>query len=442
MNTSPRITTRLAAAVVGLACCLMAGCQRDDPAPAADAPPQSFYGTRFERKPNAAELTELGRALFADAALSASGRLSCSSCHDPAHAYGPPNGLAVQRGGGDLAQPGLRAVPSLRYAQDTHPFDEHYTETEGDDSIDQGPAGGWTWDGRANSAHAQAALPLLSPFEMGNADEAAVVARLRASSSAGPMRAAFGAHVLDDEHLAWNGLLLALEVFQQNPADFYPYSSRYDEYLRGRASLSASEQHGLQLFNDPQRGNCAECHVSAIKRGAFPSFTDRGLIALAVPRNGEIAANADPHYFDLGLCGPLRTDLVDHPEYCGLFKTPTLRNVATRQVFFHNGRFHTLVEAVRFYADRDAHPARYYGKGGQADDLPERYRDNINREEPFAAQHPGKPSLSEPEIADIVAFLRTLTDGDARPVPNPQAVSGERHAANTSIPPNPGRRAR
>ena len=414
MSTFPRIPQWLA---LGMACVLLAACQRHDPAPATAAasqePPASFYGTRFERTPDAAALTDLGRLLFSDTSLSASGRLSCASCHDPAHAYGPPNGQAVQRGGGDLAHPGLRAAPSLRYAQDTRPFNEHFTENEGDDSVDQGPVGGWTWDGRANSAHAQAALPLLSPFEMANADEAAAVARLRASPHADRMREAFGPKVLDDDHLAWNGMLLALEVFQQSPADFYPYSSRYDDYLRGKAQLSASEQRGLELFNDPQRGNCAACHVSAIKRGAFPQFTDRGLIALAVPRNREIAANADASYFDLGLCGPLRTDLTDHPEYCGLFKTPTLRNVATRQAFFHNGRFHRLQDAVRFYADRDARPAHYYGKTGKPDDLPARYRDNINREEPFAAQRPGKPSLSEAEIQDMVAFLGTLTDRDA-----------------------------
>ena len=63
---------------------------------------QSFYATPFEKKPDAATLTNLGRALFSDAALSASGRLSCASCHDPAHAYGPPNGRATQAGGGDL----------------------------------------------------------------------------------------------------------------------------------------------------------------------------------------------------------------------------------------------------------------------------------------------------------------------------------------------------
>ena len=376
---------------------------------------QSFYATPFEKKPDAAALTDLGRALFSDTALSASGRMSCASCHNPAHAYGPPDGKSTQLGGGDLKRAGMRAVPSLRYAQDTPPFNAHFTETEGDDSVDQGPVGGWTWDGRATSAHDQAAIPLLSPFEMGNASKSAVVARLRRSPQATAMRAAFGAKVLDDETLAWNGLLLALEVFQQSPRDFYPYSSKYDEFLRGKAQLTNAASRGLAIFNDARRGNCAECHVSAIKRGAFPQFTDRGLIALAVPRNMQIAANADSRFFDLGLCGPLRTDLTNEAQFCGLFKTPTLRNIATRKVFFHNGVFHTLEQAVRFYADRDAYPERYYGRSGKPNDLPARYADNIHREAPFEAQRKGKPSLSEADIRDLLAFLDTLTDKDAQP---------------------------
>ena len=77
-----------------------------------------------------------------------------------------------------------------------------------------------------------------------------------------------------------------------------------------------------------------------------------------MPRNREIPANADPHYFDLGVCGPLRTDLAGHGEYCGRFLTPTLRNVALRQTFFHNGAVHTLREAIEFYVERDTDPGQ------------------------------------------------------------------------------------
>ena len=170
-------------------------------------------------------MTDLGRALFLDTTLSASGKMACATCHSPGRAFGPPNDLAVQRGGGNLRHPGVRAVPSLMYTQNVPPFTEHYVDDEGDDSIDQGPAGGRTWDGRAQSAHDQARLPLFSPFEMGNADVETVVAKVRGASYAALFRDTFGARVFDDTARAFKGVLMALETYQQSPAEFYPYSS-------------------------------------------------------------------------------------------------------------------------------------------------------------------------------------------------------------------------
>lgn len=392
----------------------------------------SFYAQPFEKKPDAAALTAMGRALFSDVALSASGGMSCASCHDPAHGFSPANRLAVQLGGADMKQPGVRAVPSLKYQQDTPPFSEHFSDTDGDDSVDQGPTGGRGWDGRASSAHEQAAIPLLSPFEMANTDSAAVVGRLRRSASAERFKATFGEHVLDNESLAWNGVLLALEVFQQSPADFYPYTSKYDAVLRRQATLTDAERRGFQLFEDPAKGNCAQCHIAIIKRGAFPQFTDRGLIALGLPRNPQIPANRDPSYRDMGLCGPLRSDFSAQADYCGLFKTPTLRNVALRGSFFHNGVVHTLEGAVAFYAERDVHPEKFYPQGrdghtAKFNDLPASAVANVNTEAPFD-RHPGdKPALTTREIADIVSFLKTLTDG--------YDLQRERASATSSIKP-------
>jgi cytochrome c peroxidase len=381
--------------------------------PAAATP---FYGTAFERQPDAAALTQLGRQLFAEPALSASGRMACISCHDASRAYGPPNALPAQRGGPKLDRMGLRAVPSLRYRAATPGFDEHFHESDGDDGVDLGPTGGFTWDGRAASVHEQAALPLLAANEMANASRDEAVARLARSPSAAAFREAFGSGVFAHPELAWNGLLLALEVFQQDPAEFAPYSSKYDAFLRGQLRLSAQEQRGFATFNDPRKGNCASCHISAIRRGVFPRFTDDGLIALGVPRNRALPANADAGFFDLGLCGPLRTDLRAHSEYCGRFKTPSLRNVALRQAFFHNGVYHRLDDAVRFYALRDTHPERLYRDAhghpqALADDLPAAYRANLNRETPFGQQVGAQPRLSEADVQDLVAFLETLTDG-------------------------------
>src|SRR5215470_19354505 len=73
-------------------------------------------GTFAASPANAADTpSALGALIFHDASLSASGRMSCATCHDPAHAHAPANALAVQAGGTDLDVPGFRAVPSLRY---------------------------------------------------------------------------------------------------------------------------------------------------------------------------------------------------------------------------------------------------------------------------------------------------------------------------------------
>ena len=376
----------------------------------------SPYALPFERTPSVAAMTAIGRRLFFDRALSASGKLSCATCHDPAFAFGPSTSATFVRGGPDLKRQGFRAIPSLRYTQSIPPFTEHFHESEGDDSADQGPAGGRTWDGRAQSAHEQARLPLLSPFEMANASADEVTAKLRRAPYADELRAAFGDHVLDSTTMAFGAAVLALEVFQQSPGDFYPYDSKYDGYLRRQVELTPREARGLALFNDPVKGNCAVCHPSAIRNGAFPQFTDYGFVALGVPRNPEIPANRDPRFFDLGLCGPQRTDLAGRTEYCGMFRTPSLRNVALRHRFFHNGAFRRLEDVVAFYVGRDLHPRKWYPRaaGGGVriyDDLPPQYHSNVYRDAPFDGTSGGNPALSAADIRDLIAFLETLTDG-------------------------------
>ncbi|WP_407045982.1 cytochrome-c peroxidase [Mesorhizobium abyssinicae] len=377
--------------------------------------------SRAEAFARAQALTALGRKMFFDPSLSASGKQACSSCHDPNHAFGPASAAPVEMGGPNLDRPGQRAVPSLRYLQAAPAFTEHFydSEDEGDESVDNGPTGGLTWDGRADRGQEQAKIPLLSPFEMANKDEGAVVAALRKAAYAQEFKAAFGDDVFERPGDAFDAAAEALGTFEQSSADFYPYSSRYDAFLAGKATLSAQELRGRAVFEDEAKGNCASCHLSRpSNNGEPPQFTDYGLIAIAVPRNAAIPANADPAYVDLGLCGPLRTDLKGHAEYCGLFKTPTLRNVALRKSFFHNGCFHTLRDAVAFYASRDTDPGRWYPKSAdgtinQYDDLPRAYRGNLNTDPPFNGRKPGdRPALTDAEIDDIVAFLGTLTDAD------------------------------
>jgi cytochrome c peroxidase len=379
--------------------------------------------TRPQAYARAAALAALGRALFADPSLSASGRMACATCHDPNRAFGPPNGLAVQLGGKDMRQPGIRAVPSLRYLQAVPQFTEHYYESddEGDDSIDNGPTGGLTWDGRIDRDRDQARFPLVSPYEMANDNPANVVVAVRTGAHAAEFRKLFGNTIFDDTAKAFTGIGEALEAFQQDYREFYPYSSKYDAYLAGGATLTAQEARGLALFDDPAKGNCGNCHRSQPgKDGTPPQFTDYGLIAVGVPRNRAIPADADPAFFDLGACGPLRTDLAGRGDYCGRFVTPSLRNVALRQSFFHNGVAHTLREAIAFYVERDTDPAKWYprdatGQIRKFDDLPAPYRANVNMEPPFGGKPGEPPQLSADDISDIIAFLNTLTDGYTTP---------------------------
>lgn len=391
-------------------------------------------------EPTQEALVALGRKVFFDPSLSASGRQACASCHSPAHGFGPPNALPVQPGGPHMDGFGLRATPSLRYQHGPQAFTEHYIDLMDNNGQDSGPAGGRTWDGRVNQAREQALMPLLDAQEMANHGLSDIVVRLRRAPYAAEFDALLsqpGTHILDDEEGVISWLLTAIEFYEQSPEDFHPFSSKYDDYLRGRVQLSAQEKRGFQIFNDPERGNCAKCHPSVATSSSviFPRFTDFEFAALGVPRNRQIPANRDAQFFDLGLCGPVRHDLADHPEYCGMFRAPTLRNVATRQSYFHNGVFHSLREVLDFYATRDTDPQRWWGRGkARYDDLPARFHGNVNQDPPFKPLPNGQPRLSSRDIDDLLAFLNTLTDRDlvtpTRPRPSAKrtmALTGPGH---------------
>ncbi|AOI70122.1 cytochrome-c peroxidase [Burkholderia ubonensis] len=421
-----------AAAALALAAGLaaLAGCDAGPGAsaqvvPAAQAAPSSAPAvapasrpqTRAQVFEGVKQMTALGKQLFVDPSLSGSGKLACASCHSAEHAFGPPNALSVQLGGDDMRRAGFRAVPSLKYLRGIPPFSEHFHDSpdEGDESVDAGPTGGLTWDGRVDTRDAQARIPLTSPFEM-SSSPAKVAKAVRAAPYVDAFRKAFGDKVLADDQATFDAVLRALDAFQQQPALFDPYTSKYDAYLAGKAQLTPAELRGLQLFNDERKGNCASCHLSQrTLEGGPPQFSDFGLIAIGVPRNRALPVNRDPRFYDLGACGPERTDLKGRSEFCGLFRTPSLRNVATRKTFFHNGVYHSLEDVMRFYVERDIHPEKFYpvvhGKVQRFDDLPKRYWENINREPPFDRKPGDQPALNEAEIKDVIAFLNTLTDG-------------------------------
>jgi cytochrome c peroxidase len=390
-------------------------------------------------------MARLGKKIFFDPNLSGSGKMACASCHDPAHAYAPANSLSAQLGGSDLRLQGVRTVPSLTYLERTPGFmvhldtafdpDEHRlpkaarlglrsslnTESGslGSPNVLQTeqvvPEGGMDWDGRATQAD-QAGGPLLDPREMANKSGSELLEKIKGAPYAGELIAVFGPEVSKSPSASLADIYLALARFQAEDRSFHPYNSKFDYYLAGRVQLTAEERRGLKLFDDPDKGNCAACHLDKPTKNRFaPTFTDYEFEALAVPRNKQLSANRDAKFFDEGLCGPLRKDMPEQ-SYCGLFKTPTLRNVATRRVFFHNGAVHSLEDTVRFYVERETRPENWYprkadGSVAMYDDLPDAHRANVDvKDAPFKRRRGEKPALNEREIKDVVAFLKTLTD--------------------------------
>jgi cytochrome c peroxidase len=318
------------------------------------------------------------------------------------------------RGGASLDRWGLRSVPSLRYLALRPRFARHVYVDTGSEREDVGPAGGFMLDGRVDELEQQALKPLLDPGEMANGDLEALTVRLRQLPYAAELVRTSGSP--DDARGPAERAAAALAAFELEDRSFHPYSSRFDQYLAGEAALSRDELAGLKLFGDPAKGNCAACHTLATGPGGqAPQFTDYSYHALGVPRNAAIPANRDPRFFDLGLCGPRRTDLKTEYAYCGYFKTPTLRNVARRRYFFHNGRFTSLQAVLKFYVTRDLTPARWYpGADSQPlkyDDLPSRYRANVDTSDAPLNRDPGaRPALDATEINQLIAFLRTLDD--------------------------------
>jgi len=188
----------------------------------------------------------------------------------------------------------------------------------------------------------------------------------------------------------------AIEAYEKT-SEVSPFNSKYDHWLRGQTELSEQELRGLKLFEAADKGNCAACHPSRpAEDGSPPLFTDFTYDNLGVPRNPENPfyllppeLNSDGFAFvDLGL-GETVTD----PAQNGKFRVPTLRNVAVTDPYMHNGVFKTLFNVVAFYNTRDVTewPA------------PE-VAENVNMDEM------GKLGLTNLELEDLVAFLRTLTD--------------------------------
>jgi cytochrome c peroxidase len=445
-----------AAVLAGVLALILAGCGGGGGSTGAGVPGDAA-GPATPAALSAA--ARLGEQVFADTALSASGRQSCATCHVAANAFSaaPRNGpgepdLPVALGGPALTLAGFRNTPTLMYLERAPAF-----------TLDAGGTarGGFFLDGRAATLADQAVQPFTGAAEMANADAAEIVSRLLTRPYLADFEALYGriADMAASTVLARLGNALA--AFERESPAMHPYSSKFDAWRRGAAELSARELRGLALFNSPAKGNCAACHPSTSADGVTPPlFTDFSYDNLGVPRNAAIPANepttAGPQtptnstdgvhsYYDLGLCGPFRDNAgLRLSAQCGQFKVPTLRNIARTAPYFHNGRFATLQEAIGFYVRRDTHPEEWYpttadGRVTKFDDLPAAYggqflvlagvpgsdagySGNVNATEaPFNRHIGDAPALDAAEIDDVIAFLCALTDGyDAA---NPAALT-------------------
>jgi cytochrome c peroxidase len=432
---------------------LLAACGGDGGGGAASTTAATGGSTPASAMSSLSLPAQVGKQIFFDASLSASGKMSCATCHDPNNAYGPPNDLSVQLGGPQLASAGTRAVPSLRYKEYTPPYADLLDNPDGV-SV-PGPGGGFDWDGRAPTLADQARFPLLAANEMANAGVDDVAAKLRKASYVALFQQAFGANALDDSSAAFRFATQALQAFQMEDRSFHPYDSKFDLYAGNKigGTLTAAEVRGMKVFTDADRGNCASCHYQgAGLNGSSALFTDFSYEAISVPRNAAIPANQDRTYFDMGLCGPVRSDHLPAsagaPDtFCGMFKAPTLRNVARRTSFFHNGVMHSLEQVVRFYNTRDTMPQLWYPTAGgvakaqpdagfptyglvttqyvggtvqKFDDLPPAYRVNIDPQMPLDGRAAGSANpMSEQDISDLICFLKTLDDGFKPPATPP-----------------------
>ena len=220
-----------------------------------------------------------------------------------------------------------------------------------------------TWDGHQESLEAQAIDPLTLPHEMA-ATPAEVEARLRGMPAyVALFEAAFGGQ--GEQAVTFDHVTRALAAFQRT---LLSQHSAFDRYVAGDASaLTAQEQRGMALFFSAET-HCAECHQP-------PTFSHETFRVIGVPSE------------DLGRAG------VSANGVRGAFKVPTLRNVALTAPYMHNGSLATLEDVVQFYA----------GGAGRANDFP--------GVDPLLKGF----AMTPDQQADLVAFLRALTDQSALP---------------------------
>ncbi|WP_346908497.1 cytochrome c peroxidase [uncultured Roseibium sp.] len=306
------------------------------------------------------DVVSLGRRLFNDRRLSADGKVACASCHDIG--AGGDDGRSVAAGIDGLQ--GTRNVPTVWNAAFLSRL---------------------FWDGRAASLEEQAEGPLLNPVEMGMASHGAVEAAVRADPT---YRDAFQQLFGGDATI--ERIVSAIGSYERT---LISPETAYDRFVRGvTGALTTQQVRGMALFAGL---GCRRCHRD-------PTFSAAGRIRPAgVRKPFPIFTNADyvARYDLLADRGASPRHGGDGP---GLWRVPSLRNVANTAPYFHNGSVATLEEAVRVMA---ATQLNRRPVTGAEDEVPSIIWDPATRK-----LTPYRPKvLTAADIDAIVAFLRSLS---------------------------------
>jgi cytochrome c peroxidase len=343
---------------------------RHGPWPAAWNPDPS---NRVSGKP---EAIVLGEKLFFEPRLSLKGDVLCATCHVP------------YRGWQDGRARGMGHVEVDRNTQSI--FNVRWNRWFG-------------WDGAADSLWAQSVRPMLDAREMGGGAAHAAAFVRSDPEYACRYKRAFGADPPADDEALLADIGKALAAFQETlVSGRSPFDDFRDALERGdkAAAYPENAQRGLKIFIG--KGNCTLCHVGpAFSNGEFNDvgisyFIRRGEVDAG--RHGGIQSLRKNPFNLLGRYNDDRTGsaaiktkhvALDHRNY-GEFKVPGLRNVARTAPYMHSGRLSTLGEVVRHYSDLN---------------LDRLHLDGESILKPL--------KLSEQEIADLVAFLESLTERES-----------------------------
>lgn len=309
--------------------------------------------------PTTPEKVALGRRLFHDTALSSDGRVSCASCHDVAGGSGA-DGRATAIG--VTGVPGARNVPTVWNAAFQAVL---------------------FWDGRAASLEEQAAGPLLNPDEMGMPSAAAVEAAVLADPG---YRDAFARAFGAEAPISLATITAAIAAYERT---LITADAPYDRFVNGdSAALSPAQRRGMALF---QSLGCVMCHSG-------PNFSG----ASVFPRRSPFwvfPGTATPLTARYGLEGDKGRGAPD--GRAGLWRVPSLRNVALTAPYFHNGAVSDLSEAVRVMATSQLAAVI-------TDDSRQRTAVIWSPDQAQLDLY-SRRSLSEGDVEDIVAFLGALT---------------------------------